>query len=129
MWQKAHNERAGYATAQAANGSAGSDFRFTRREAPAYCEGLSLGGHDDRRVPHRTRGSRRATRLDPLFASETPVSLFPAALCCSRILEGSFSLGPGVHPPEALSTDDAFVAWLLTEHAARGVSYGFTETP
>lgn len=53
---------------------------------------------------------------------------FPAALCCRRILDGTSPLGPGVHPPEALSTDDAFVEWLIEEHRARGVSYRFSES-
>lgn len=48
---------------------------------------------------------------------------FPAAICARHILDGTSPLTPGVHPPEALATDDAFVDTLLRAHEERGVRY------
>jgi saccharopine dehydrogenase-like NADP-dependent oxidoreductase len=48
---------------------------------------------------------------------------FPAAICARHILDGTAPLSPGVHPPEALAADDAFVDTLLRAHADRGVHY------
>ena len=48
---------------------------------------------------------------------------FPAAICARAMLDGSLPVGPGVHPPEALAGDDAFVQRLLDELEKRGVSY------
>lgn len=68
-------------------------------------------------------------RTDPV-RGETSMARttgFPAAICARRILDGTAPLGPGVHPPEALAVDDAFVDLLVREHAARGVAYRLTE--
>lgn len=37
---------------QAANGAVDADYRFTWREALAYCEGITLAGHADWRLPN-----------------------------------------------------------------------------
>ncbi|MDY0002265.1 MAG: saccharopine dehydrogenase C-terminal domain-containing protein [Polyangia bacterium] len=48
---------------------------------------------------------------------------FPAALCARRIVNNTIPLRPGVHPPEALAEEDAFVDWLLTELSMRSVIF------
>jgi len=48
---------------------------------------------------------------------------FPAAICARHILAGTAPLSPGVHPPEALAADGAFVDTLLRAHQKRGVRY------
>lgn len=48
---------------------------------------------------------------------------FPAALCARRIINDTAPLEPGVHPPESLATDDAFVDWILGELKTRGVIF------
>lgn len=48
---------------------------------------------------------------------------FPAAICARHILDGTTPLSPGVHPPESLADDDAYVDKLLRAHEERGVRY------
>ncbi len=48
---------------------------------------------------------------------------FPAAIAVRGFLDGTADLKPGVHPPEALGTNDTFVTNMLDELAARGVKY------
>lgn len=48
---------------------------------------------------------------------------FPAAICARHLLAGTLPLEPGIHPPEALAANDAFVDTLLSELTHRGVQY------
>jgi len=48
---------------------------------------------------------------------------FPAAIAARAMLNGKVSLRPGVHPPETLARDEAFIAALLAELKSRGVLY------
>ncbi len=48
---------------------------------------------------------------------------FPAAICARHILDSTTPLSPGVHPPESLAQNDAYVDRLLAALAHRGVHY------
>jgi saccharopine dehydrogenase-like NADP-dependent oxidoreductase len=48
---------------------------------------------------------------------------FPASLAARAILRGEVSLEPGVHPPETLARDGAFIGKLLADLKTRGVLY------
>jgi len=48
---------------------------------------------------------------------------FPVAIAARAMLRGTTSLEPGVHPPEALAHDGAFIDNLLAQLKARGVLY------
>jgi lysine 6-dehydrogenase len=48
---------------------------------------------------------------------------FPAAIAARALLRGTVDLAPGVHPPESLASDGAFIDNLLAELKVRGVLY------
>jgi lysine 6-dehydrogenase len=48
---------------------------------------------------------------------------FPAAIAARAMLGGTIAFEPGVHPPETLARDRAFIESLLSQLKARGVSY------
>jgi len=55
--------------------------------------------------------------------SMTRTTGFPAAITARLILDGTVSLEPGVHPPEALASSEGAVDIMLKELDRRGVHY------
>ena len=53
---------------------------------------------------------------------------FPAAIVARRMLDGTIDLEPGIHPPEALAGNTAFVESILNDLNARKVVYRKTVT-
>jgi saccharopine dehydrogenase-like NADP-dependent oxidoreductase len=48
---------------------------------------------------------------------------FPVAIAARALLRGTIALEPGIHPPESLARDGAFIDNLLAELKVRGVLY------
>jgi lysine 6-dehydrogenase len=53
---------------------------------------------------------------------------FPVAIVARRMLDGTIDLEPGVHPPEDLAGNTAFVESILKDLKARNVVYRKTAT-
>ncbi len=82
---------------------------------------LIIGGADGkRRISWNLLDRKDSERGETSMARTTG---FPAAIAVRGFLDGTADLKPGVHPPEALGTNDTFVTNMLDELAARGVKY------
>ncbi|MCP4676159.1 MAG: saccharopine dehydrogenase [Deltaproteobacteria bacterium] len=78
------------------------------------------GGENERRITWNLLDRTDRERGETSMARTTG---FPAAISVRRFLDGTINLEPGVHPPEALGSNDAFVKGMLDDLAARGVIY------
>ena len=67
-------------------------------------------------VLDRTNRDRRETSM-------ARTTGFPAAIAAAEMVRGNLQIDPGVHPPEDLAHDSAFIDLLLAKLKERGVIY------
>jgi saccharopine dehydrogenase-like NADP-dependent oxidoreductase len=84
---------------------------------------IQVTGGDE--APHKRVVWELLDRTDR-YRNETSMARttgFPVAIAARAMLRGTIVLEPGVHPPESLALDGAFIENMLAELKTRGVLY------